>query len=176
MNQDQEITEVQEEKRVRRCRVHGDYYEDLEKTPGCPFCYAEAKSREINVVDGLTGAAASAKLCTDNWKGRLQAAEAGSHHTLGDCLDEAKATICGERQDQYGRPEDSFALIADYLSTYLRHEYNSDHHHLQAKDVAHMMILFKVARCQGQKLKRDSYIDICGYAAITADRLMREKV
>jgi len=94
---------------------------------------------------------------------------------LGDCLDEAKATICGERQDQYGNPEDSFALVGAYWATYLQEKAKDGTVIISAKDVAHMMILFKVARCQGQTPKRDNYVDICGYAAIAADRLMEEK-
>lgn len=83
---------------------------------------------------------------------------------LGDCLDEAKACICGERQDQYGAPEDSFKLIAGYWSAYLGRD-------LSALDVAHMMTLFKVARMSGQGFKRDNYVDACGYMAIAADRI-----
>jgi hypothetical protein len=112
----------------------------------------------------------------------------GEAPKLDDCLGEAKATICGERQDQYGNPEDSFALVAKYWSTYLievqkkvliAHGFDPAEYKLvdllTSLDVDHMMILFKVARCQGQKLKRDSYVDICGYAAIAADRLMGER-
>jgi len=103
---------------------------------------------------------------------------------LGDCLDEAKATICGERQDQYGSPEDSFALVAKYWNTYLLEVQKKilvaagfdlrDYKLvdlLETKDIAHMMILFKMARVQGQKPSRDSYVGICGYAAIAADKL-----
>jgi len=90
---------------------------------------------------------------------------------LGDCLDEAKKTICGERQDIYGSPEDSFGLIADYWNIYLSGMSGSA---LIAKDVAHMMVLFKMARVQGQAPKRDNYVDLCGYAAIAADRLSSE--
>jgi len=106
---------------------------------------------------------------------------------LGDCLDEAKATICGERQDVYGSPEDSFALIAKYWNVYLievQEQLLVDHGHdlrnyklvemLGAKDIAHMMVLFKMARVQGQAPSRDSYVDICGYAAIAADRMQGE--
>ena len=86
---------------------------------------------------------------------------------LGDCLDEAKKTICGERQDVYGSPEDSFTLIANYWNSYLAAKDGM----LSALDIAHMMVLFKMARVQGQAPKRDNYVDLCGYAAIAADRL-----
>ena len=102
--------------------------------------------------------------------GQAQAA-VHKESALGDCLDEAKKTICGERQDVYGSPEDSFAIIAKYWSTYLANRQTDLDAPLDSKDVAHMMVLFKMARVQGQKEHRDSYVDICGYAAIAADRL-----
>lgn len=54
-------------------------------------------------------------------------------------LDEAKAIVCGDRDQQYGRPEENFGIIAELWSNYLRHSVSS-------RDVAMMMILFKVAR------------------------------
>ena len=102
---------------------------------------------------------------------------------LSDCLDEAKATICGERQDVYGSPEDSFAIIAQYWNIYLievqkalliKRGFDLADYALEpllsAKDIAHMMILFKMARVQGQAPKRDNYVDICGYSSIAADK------
>lgn len=85
-------------------------------------------------------------------------------NNLGSLLDEAKRTITGERQDQYGAPEDSFDRIAAYWTTYLGRP-------VSALDVAHLMALMKLARAQGQGFKRDTYVDLAGYAAIAADRL-----
>lgn len=87
---------------------------------------------------------------------------------LGDSLHEAHKVINGARQDSYGNPEDSFRLIADYWSKYLGRE-------LSALDVAHMMMLFKIARCSGQRPSRDNYVDLQGYAAIAADRILCQK-
>lgn len=86
-------------------------------------------------------------------------------HSLGDLLDEAKQIITGDRQDAYGAPEDSFALIGSLWGAYLGHE-------ITPREVADMMVLFKVARLRGQKPTRDTYRDISGYAAIAADRMM----
>lgn len=103
---------------------------------------------------------------------------------LGDCLDEAKQCITGERQDSYGNPEDSFALIAQYWSSYISQILNEigayDNNDdlivisLDTTDTAHMMMLMKIARCSGQLSKRDNYIDIAGYASIAADILVKE--
>lgn len=88
-----------------------------------------------------------------------------------DILAEADRIINGERQEQYGKPEDSFALIASYWNVYLESIYKNGQYvmTLQAEDVAIMMCLLKIARTQGGQKKKDNYTDICGYAALAAD-------
>lgn len=86
-----------------------------------------------------------------------------------DCLKEADTIINGERQDMYGAPENSFALIALYWQAYIDQVKDRP---LNSVDVGNLQILFKMARCSGQKTCRDNYVDIAGYAAIVADRLM----
>lgn len=76
----------------------------------------------------------------------------------GKILLEAFDIINGERQDQYGKPEDSFKLIAKYWSAYLGID-------IFNYDVALMMTLFKIAREQHQH-KPDSVIDAAGYLGI----------
>lgn len=90
-----------------------------------------------------------------------------------NCLLEANDIINGDRQDSYGNPEDSFAIISEYWTTYLRHKHNL-RINLSSLDVANLMVLFKQARKLGQKHCRDNYIDSCGYEAIAADRLSKE--
>ena len=79
----------------------------------------------------------------------------------GSILDEAKGIINGERQDVYGSPEDSFALIAEYWSSYLEKTVVSG-------DVAMMMVLFKLAR-ESHQHKRDNLVDAAGYLGILGD-------
>lgn len=83
----------------------------------------------------------------------------------GSILDEAKAIINGERQDQYGSPEDSFSLIAEYWETYID---GRNPKRIDAKDVAIMMVLFKIAR-QSNQHKRDNLVDAAGYLGILGD-------
>lgn len=106
--------------------------------------------------------------------GNCKCGEPNPIPTLGQCLKEAEHCITDERQDTYGNPEDSFALIAEYWDTYLRHrlESNTLYRKLQPIDVAHMMSLFKHGRMLGQSPKRDNYVDACGYLSIAADRLL----
>jgi hypothetical protein len=133
------------------CPVHGEYFIPLSNPAStCPTCLTQAALYRQIEMDGLEG------IRPEN-------------HELGDCLDEAKRTICGERQDVYGSPEDSFTLIANYWNAYLAAKDGM----LSALDIAHMMILFKMARVQGQAPKYDNYVDLCGYAGIAADRLSK---
>ena len=74
-----------------------------------------------------------------------------------EILTKAEEIVTGEREDQYGSPEDSFSLISEFWSDYLGVD-------IVAEDVAAMMILMKLARIRGGG-SLDSWIDIAGYAA-----------
>lgn len=91
-----------------------------------------------------------------------------------DILNEAHDIINGERQDSYGNPEDSFKIIAEFWSTYIKYKFGLVVK-LSNLDTAHMMSLFKHARMLGQKPVRDNYTDACGYLAIAADRLLKKQ-
>ena len=75
-------------------------------------------------------------------------------------LEKASEVISGERQEQYGSPEDNFLRIAELWTTYTGHM-------VTPHDVAMMMILLKVARVQTFATE-DTLIDICGYAALAS--------
>ena len=83
-----------------------------------------------------------------------------------ETLKKAEEIVNGEREQQYGKPEDNFRTIAEFWSTYLDKE-------LTAKDVAIMMILLKAARCKSGQYKDDNCVDICGYAAIANEIMSR---
>ena len=76
-------------------------------------------------------------------------------------LEDAMLCVCQDRNAQYGSPEDSFQLIADFWTTYLGVA-------VTATNVAMMMALLKIARTKTSKDgvgSRDCYIDLAGYAA-----------
>ena len=80
--------------------------------------------------------------------------------------EEALRTINGERQDQYGNPEDTFRLIAHLWTAYL---YSAALPiTITPVMVADMMCLLKIAREKGGKGKRDNMVDLIGYAALAA--------
>lgn len=74
-----------------------------------------------------------------------------------DILKAAEQCVCGDRDVQYGSPEDSFKLIAQLWSAYLERL-------VMPRDVAAMMALMKVARIKAGK-KDDNWVDLAGYAA-----------
>ena len=85
-------------------------------------------------------------------------------------LREAARIVCGDRNKQYGEPEDSFRAIAEFWETYVRERCvtTGADVRINAADVAMMMVLLKVARTIGGT-KADTYIDIAGYAACAAE-------
>jgi len=95
-----------------------------------------------------------------------------------DVLSGARKTISQDRMDQYGKPEDSFAIISALWLIYLmakfktgEGDYRLDLSSFSKKDVGIMMALFKIARMVGQTESVDNYIDAIGYLTITAERL-----
>lgn len=78
--------------------------------------------------------------------------------------EEAQKLVNGDRQQDYGDMQDSFQRIAGLWSAYTGI-------HIDALDVAKMMILLKVSRAKYQN-HRDSYVDIVGYVEC-ADRLLQ---
>jgi len=85
----------------------------------------------------------------------------------GEVLTAAIQIINGERQDTYGNPEDSFTVIADYWTIFLKSKLKLGVV-LDMKDTALMMVLLKIAREQNQG-KRDNLVDAAGYLGIAGD-------
>lgn len=86
--------------------------------------------------------------------------------TREEILNKAKECVCGDRDKQYGEPEDCFELIAKYWEVYLAQK--GTLLELFGEDIAAMMVLLKIARNQ-YKSKDDNWIDIAGYAACGAE-------
>lgn len=83
-----------------------------------------------------------------------------------EILDKAKEMVTGQREQDYGSPEDNFNIIAEYWMTYLDAVFRTRGIvELTADDVANMMCLFKLARITTGTGTADSYIDLAGYAA-----------
>ena len=88
-------------------------------------------------------------------------------------LADAERCVCTDRNLLYGEPEDSFRVITafwrEYLNTHCMREGKLE---LEEIDAKNMMILFKMSRITtAKKTSRDSYVDICGYAAIAGEEV-----
>ena len=79
--------------------------------------------------------------------------------TRAEILDAAKKIVTGDREKQYGKPEDNFAVIAEFWTTYIGNPISSE-------DVAIMMALLKIARIRSGNYKADSFIDGVGYLSL----------
>lgn len=82
-----------------------------------------------------------------------------------ECLSVADKIVNGERQQAYGTPEQNFNRIAELWTTYLSAREEEHLDVINAKDVAVMMMLLKIARIMSGTSTQDSWIDIAGYAA-----------
>ncbi|MCB6541118.1 DUF6378 domain-containing protein [Desulfovibrio desulfuricans] len=93
----------------------------------------------------------------------------------GQVLLEAHKIINGDRQQSYGNPEDTHGVIAELWNGYLQallsaHDYPvGPWPTLEPKDVALMMVLFKIGRELNGAGCKDNLIDAAGYIALAAD-------
>lgn len=93
--------------------------------------------------------------------------------TRAAVLEKARACVCGEREEDYGSPEDSFGCIAKLWEAYLRAACIAPDSVVRVTptDVAMLMALLKIARvgtsCVGGTA--DSFVDLAGYAACGAE-------
>ena len=76
-------------------------------------------------------------------------------------LTEADALVNGDRQADYGTPQENFARIAKIWSVILGHPVRPD-------QVALCMAGLKLARLANGP-HRDSFVDGCGYLALAAE-------
>lgn len=96
-----------------------------------------------------------------------------------DVLDEAKRCVCGQREQDYGTPEDNFSTIGNLWAVYLRAAHPDlakvlPLNGISAKDVAVMMSLLKVARIATGS-SADSFVDLAGYAACAGEIVTQQK-
>lgn len=90
--------------------------------------------------------------------------------TRADILHAAEKCVCGQRETDYGTPEDNFKAIAELWEVYLNKACTRGVNVcVEAKDVAVMMALLKIARIAAGGGKADSWIDLAGYAACGAE-------
>lgn len=87
-------------------------------------------------------------------------AEAPEPWTREKILAEAQKCVCGQREQDYGTPEQSFETIGRLWGAYLFGDLSITPH-----TVAVMMALMKIARIGANPGHMDSWVDLAGYAA-----------
>lgn len=84
-----------------------------------------------------------------------------------EILKQATKCVCGDREQDYGTPENNFQTIACLWIDYFAGKgYAVD---ITSKDVAIMMALLKIARIASGTDKEDSFVDACGYMACAGE-------
>lgn len=86
--------------------------------------------------------------------------ESGNELPRIEALREAARIVAGDRDTQYGAPEDNLGRIAKIWSVIFGHD-------VSAEDVAMAMVGLKMARYVNKgEFQPDTWIDIAGYAGI----------
>lgn len=95
--------------------------------------------------------------------------------TRKEILEKATECVCGQRDIDYGTPENSFSLIANLWNSYLSGSFNGRSIHvITEKDVSIMMALLKIARIANSD-NIDSFVDLAGYAACAGEIVSQEE-
>ena len=87
--------------------------------------------------------------------------------TRREILQAAERCVCGDRDNQYGRPENSFRVIPAFWTQYIMSKCvpKKTTVDIGPDDVAAMMVLFKMARVATGQNKADNWVDGVGYCA-----------
>lgn len=81
--------------------------------------------------------------------------------TREEVLNKAAECVTGQREEDYGSPENNFSRIAQMWSAYLGKG-------VSAVDVANMMTMLKIARSK-KGYHADNFVDMAGYAACAGE-------
>lgn len=88
--------------------------------------------------------------------------------TRKEMLMETEKCVCGDREVQYGVPENNFKKISDLWTAYSGNPYTP-------LDVAMYLSLLKVARISTGQVKEDNFVDLAGYAACGCEIASKNK-
>lgn len=93
-----------------------------------------------------------------------------------EALDEARRLITGDRNNQYGPPTQDFTRTADLLNAlgYRRVDAEDTIHDILGSDVALIIAQVKMSRLMHSRHKKDSWVDLAGYAACGYENAVEE--
>lgn len=117
------------------------------------------RSPAFSPEENLPGCAALRNALTE----AAEATKAQRDKTVRESvLEEAISITTGEREQEYGTPENNLADIAALWSVVLGVE-------VLPYQVGLCMVQLKIARAREGRGKRDTYVDMAGYAALAAE-------
>ncbi len=91
-----------------------------------------------------------------------------------EILRAAEACITQDRAAIYGPPEDSFGLIAEFWTVFLRARGKlAEGETIEAWDAGMMLGFMKSARATANPQHADNYVDTCGYAGCAGEIAMK---
>lgn len=82
-------------------------------------------------------------------------------------LEEAKNLTTGQREQDYGTPQENFGRMADYANIIFKKNFETGEP-ITARQTAEFMITVKLARLANSPTF-DTYVDIAGYAALAGE-------
>lgn len=140
------------------------------KQAGCT-CRKYIEDHGLAVRDIVKGWALERGLLPDN--GNQEKAP----DTRREILRAAERCVCGDRDQDYGRPENSFALIASLWEPIIRERCVSPGADVavDAVTVALLMAELKIARASTNEGRMDSWVDLAGYAACGGEIASNDK-
>lgn len=96
--------------------------------------------------------------------------------TRSELLHAAEICVCGQREEDYGTPEDIFRVIGELWETYLNIGNPQTEVCIVPEDVAALLGLLKIARIATGHGKSDNWVDLAGYAACGGELQSRPAV
>lgn len=143
---------------------------DIENCSDCPILTHRCASKCADYVNAHPHEAAELmgyEVVEDSKGVEIDPVKKEHSMTRKEILAAAEACVCGQREEDYGSPEDNFCTIAELWQAYIKaccvgHGVHVD---MRPEDVASLMALMKIARIASGRGTNDCWIDLAGYAA-----------
>ena len=144
---------------MREAKKDGLFCVDLAKSD--PIKVAHLLGIEVILEDGDNNNVRAMDVTDTNVGDKMSPLDKAT--TRASILEAARICVCGDREQDYGSPEDNFRTIANLWIDYLSAK--CDPLDIEPQDVASMLALLKIARIATGRGKKDNWIDLAGYAA-----------
>lgn len=151
---------------------------------GCPFSDIANSTKEKSCSKIWKDHQKDSEIALATWIGGADCAKTPgaqdpqkAPETRREILQDAERCVCGERDQDYGGPEDSFALIASLWEPIIKARCVGPGADVcvDAVTVALCMAELKIARAATNETHMDSWVDLAGYAACGGEIAKHDK-